>query len=111
MAACKTFPSGDMSPALLVATSDASMSALKTAAMEVLDRKTVELGANDYANSPQISVLPNRVNSPKGAPFNQQSFAIPTQLLLMTDGTNCFLVKEDTRELAHLKGIECRSIG
>lgn len=111
MSACKTFPSGDMAPALLASVNDTSIAAVKTAAMEVLDRDTVELGANDFAKSPSISILPKRANSPKGAPFNQQEFAIPTQLLLMTDGSNCFLVKEDTRKLAHVKGIECRSLG
>ena len=81
------------------------------AAAEILGKTTVTLGANDWANSPAVSVLPKRSNSPQGAPFNQQDFAIPTMLLLMTDGSNCFLVKEDTRELAHVKGVDCRAIG
>ena len=107
---CKTFPSGEMAPAALMAADDTSMLAVKTAAAEVLGRKTVKLGASDPVNSPAISVLPERSSSPAGAPFNQQDFAIPTQLLLMTDGTNCFLVKEDTRDLAHVKGVSCRAL-
>lgn len=100
-----------MTPALLASVDDASIAAVKTAAMDVLNRETVDLGANDFAKSPSISVLPKRANNPTGAPFNQQEFAIPMQLLLMTDGSNCFLVKEDTRELAHVKGVNCRSLG
>jgi len=111
LTACKTFPSGDMKPAALMSTDDGTMTAVKTAAAEVLGRKTVKLGASDYTQSPAISILPERAVSPAGAPFNQQDFAIPTMLLLMTDGKNCFLVKEDTRKLAHVKGIECRPLG
>jgi len=44
-ASCKTYPSGDMAPAALSATDETSMTAVKTAAAEVLGRKTVELGA------------------------------------------------------------------
>lgn len=110
-ASCKTYPSGDMAPAALSATDETSMTAVKTAAAEVLGRKTVELGANELTQSPHVSVLPERAFSPIGAPFNQQDFAIPTRLLLMTDGKNCFLVNEDTRDLAHVQGVICRPLG
>lgn len=111
LSSCKTFPSGDMAPAVLTSPSDTSLEAVELAAKEILNLKTVQLGSRDFANSPAISVLPKRAVSPPGAPFNQQDFAMPTILLLMTDGKNCFLVQEDTRKWAHLKGIDCRSIG
>lgn len=111
LSGCKTFPKGDMSPALLMQADASAESALATAAKEVLGRTNVQLGASDYKASPQISILPQRSNSPEGAPFNQQDFAKPTLLLLMTDGSNCFLVDEGTRKLAHVKGVECRPIG
>jgi hypothetical protein len=111
LTACKTYPKGDMKPAALMAADQTSMTAVKTAAAEVLERDSVQLGASDYTQSPAISILPERSGSPVGAPFNQQDFAMPTMLLLMTDGTNCFLVKEDTRKLAHVKGVSCRPLG
>ncbi len=110
-ASCKTYPSGDMTPAALASTDPSSMTAVKTAAAEVLGRKTVELGASELTRSPTVSVLPERAFSPIGAPYNQQSFVIPTRLLLMTDGKNCFLVNEDNRKLAHVKDVACRSLG
>jgi hypothetical protein len=94
-----------------MAADDPSMTALKAAAAKVVGRETVQLGASDYANSPAISILPERSSGQSGAPFNQQDFAIPTMLLLMTDGSNCFLVKEDTRDWAHVEGVNCRALG
>lgn len=97
-------------PAGLISADAASMTAVKTAAAEVLNKQTVKLGAVDLVNSPAVSILPERSNSPAGAPFNQRDFAIPTQLILMTDGVNCFLVKEDTRAIAQVKGVSCRAL-
>lgn len=111
LSSCKTFPKGDMAPAVLMSKNDLFVEAVKMAAAEILGMSTVTLGASDFTKSPSVSILPKRANSPTGAPFNQQDFAIPTQLLLMTDGTNCFLVKEDTRDIAQVKGVDCRAIG
>jgi len=97
-----------MVPAGLMSADTASMEAIKTAAAEVLNRTNVKLGAMDILNSPNVSILPERSYSQPGGPFDQRDFAIPTQLLLMTDGTNCFLVKQKTQDLAQVKGVACR---
>ncbi len=110
LSACGTVPSGDMAPAALLSADETTVSAVETAAGKVLRRETVKLGSSDFMNSPAVSVLPERSVSPAGAPFNQNDFAIPTLLLLMTDGSNCFLVKEDTRDWAHVAGVDCRAL-
>lgn len=109
-ASCQTTPSGEMTNAVLMATDEASMTAVKAAAGEIVGRKNVELGVSDFVNSSAISVLPKRSFNPTGSPFNQQDFAIPTQLILMTDGTNCFLLKEKTGEMAQVQGVACRPL-
>ena len=110
MSACQTVPSAEMVPASLTSADESSMSALKTAAAEVLKRQNVKLGAMDILNSPNVSILPERSYSQPGGPFDQRDFAIPTQLVLMTDGTNCFLMKQDTQDIAQVNGVQCRAL-
>ena len=110
VSACQTVPSGEMVPASLTSADESAMTALKTAAAEVLNRRTVKLGAMDILNSPNVSILPERSYSQPGGPFDQRDFAIPTQLVLMTDGTNCFLIKQNTRDIAQVNGVQCRAL-
>lgn len=110
MAACQTVPSGEMAAAALMSDDAVSMEALKSAAAQVMNKTKVKLGAMDILNSPNVTILPNRSYSQPGGPFDQRDFAIPTQLLLMTDGKNCFLVKQDTQEFAQVSGVQCRTL-
>ena len=110
LSGCKTVSKADMTPATLTKADRASMTAIKTAAAEVLGETSVALGASDLLNSSAVSVLPKRLAPVPGAPFSQQDFAIPTMLTLMTDGTNCYLVKDDTGEVVQVNDLSCRSV-
>ena len=110
LSGCNTVPKTEMTPAVLTQTNDTSMTAIKTAAAEVLGKTNIALGASDLLNSPTVSILPQRLAPIPGAPFSQHDFAVPTLLTLMTDGTNCFLVKEDTGEIIQMENVNCRPL-
>ena len=111
LSACETVPSvATMTPAVLASADDASLQQVKTAIAQMMDRKTVQLGANDYANSSTISVLPDRLRVPAGAPFSRHDFALPIKFDLMMDGANCYIVKQGTDNYIPLNGVSCRAV-
>lgn len=110
LSSCNTVPKPTMTPAALTSTDRTSMTAIKTAAAKVMGKTDVALGASDLLNSSSVSVLPRRLAPTPGAPFSQNDFAIPTLLTLMTDGSNCYLVKEDTGESVQIENLSCRAL-
>jgi len=76
----------------------------------MMKKSVIKLGTNDYANSSTISVLPDRLTAPAGAPFTQHDFALPIQFDIMSDGANCYIVKQGTDDYMPLDGVACRAL-
>ncbi|MBR9834300.1 MAG: hypothetical protein GYB42_03740 [Alphaproteobacteria bacterium] len=103
VSACQT--AGDPVPAVLQAGDEASLVALKARLAEALERSSVELGAGDVTASPVIAVLP-----PPPGPLEGNSPARPILFDIVTDGVDCFIVRQDTGEQFALEGVTCRTL-
>jgi len=107
---CSTVPSGQLAPAVLASADEGSLQVVKTTIAKMMNKNSVALGTNDYATSSTISVLPDRLRAPAGAPFSQHDFALPIQFDIMSDGENCYVVKQGTEDYIPLEGVDCRPI-
>ncbi|NQY13401.1 MAG: hypothetical protein HRT81_06015 [Henriciella sp.] len=101
LAACQHAPS--VTPAVLQDKDIDTMTALRAALAQSMDRATIELGAGDPTVTPSIAVLP-----PKPTTFETQSPALPTMFDLYMRGDDCFAMRRgDGAEIA-LEGVRCR---
>ena len=107
--ACQTTAATEAVPAVLVNTDSATMEQLKATLSVALKQNRVEFGATDWASS-TISVLPQRGQSPNGAPFHQQDFAIPKQFDVMMDANGCYLQQKGSETKIPLENIACRAV-
>lgn len=107
--ACQTTAASTPVPAVLVSTDTATMDKLKSTLSKALGQKTIMFGATDWTSS-TVSVLPQRGQSPSGAPFNQQDFAIPKQFDLMMDSGGCYLQQKGTDTTIPLENIACIAV-
>ncbi len=110
LSGCSTVPSSQVTPAVLASADETSLQVVKTAIAEMMGKSSVKLGTNDYAKSSTISVLPDRLRAPAGAPFTQNDFALPILFDLMMDGEKCYIVKQGTENYVPLDGVSCRAI-
>ena len=108
-AACQTTAQTTPVPATLVSTDTATLDRLKSTLSKALDQKLINFGATDWASS-TISVLPQRGQSPKGAPFSQQDFAIPKQFDVMMDANGCYLQQKGSETKIPLENIACKAV-
>ncbi|MEP6343196.1 MAG: hypothetical protein ABJ275_07765 [Maricaulaceae bacterium] len=109
MVACQTTAATEPVPAVLASIDSASMDKLKATLSAALNQKSIEFGATDWASS-TISVLPVRGQSPNGAPFHQQDFAIPKQFDLIMDASACYLMGRHDHVKIPLENIACRAL-
>lgn len=109
MAACQTTAATEPVPAVLASTDSTSMDKLKATLSAALNQQTIAFGATDWASS-TITVLPARGQSPKGAPFHQQDFAIPKQFNLMMDSAGCYLLERGKNTKIPLENITCQAL-
>ena len=107
---CSTVPSGQLAPAVLASADESSLAVVKTTIAQMMNKNSVKLGTNDYAKSSTISVLPDRLTAPAGAPFTQHDFALPIQFDIMSDGTYCYIVKKGTEDYIPLEGVDCQAL-
>lgn len=93
----------EATPAMLADTSDANLSALKSALAETMGHSRVDLGAGDLAQMTRVSVLP-----PALSPNDDRSPALPTYFdLMMRDGT-CVAVHSETKTETLLPNVTCQ---
>lgn len=110
LSGCATVPLDQLSPAVLASADEASLQQVKATIAQMMKKSVIKLGTNDYANSSTISVLPDRLTAPAGAPFTQHDFALPIQFDIMSDGANCYIVKQGTDDYMPLDGVACRAL-
>lgn len=108
--ACETMPSGAFAPAVLTSADEASLQVVKSTIAQMMGKNSVKLGTNNYASSSTISVLPDRLTAPAGAPFTQHDFALPIQFDVMMAGSKCYIVKQGTEDYVPLEGVSCRAV-
>lgn len=92
------------SPGVLTDTGAANITALKTALSEAVGRANIKLGAGDLDTATRVTVLP----PPRGK-YEMNSPAMPLHFEIVTDGADCWLVQQDTRQRFEAPGLSCKS--
>lgn len=98
---CASSP--EPNPAVLEASDDKTIAALKQQLGASLDRARIELGPGDLTQQSTISVLP-----PPLSPAETASPVTPTLFDLVLENETCVAVQRETGERIVLEGIRCR---
>lgn len=102
-AACQT--GGERVPATLENPDEATLADVKEVLSEALERTRIRLGPEDLGTSTSLSVLP-----PPLGPNETRSPAVPTHFDIVTNGSACFLVRQETGKSYRLDGISCQPV-
>ncbi|WP_300380184.1 hypothetical protein [Henriciella sp.] len=102
-AACQT--GGERVPATLTSPDEATLASVKEVLSDALGRARIRLGPEDLTASTSLSVLP-----PPLGPNETRSPAVPTHFDIVTNGSACFLVRQETGESYRLDGISCQPV-
>lgn len=92
-------------PATLTQMDDANVAALKSALADAMGRANFKLGANGDVPATQVTVLP----PPRGE-YEMNSPALPTHFDIVTNGTECWLIQQDTGEAFPAPGVRCKTL-
>lgn len=90
-------------PAVLNDMDEANTTALKSALAEAMGRANIKLGPQADGPLTQVTVLP----PPRGK-HEMNSTALPTHFDVVTNGTDCWLVRQDTRQTFPAPGVMCK---
>lgn len=97
----------DERPAIIVASGEESRSELKRAVSELLNGVEVMLADDALTESSVLVVERNRVRTLEGAPLSGRDLGRPERFRLVTTGTRCVLVHENSEARYELTETDC----
>lgn len=92
-------------PAHLANTSEANVTALKSALASAMGQAEIELGAGDLDQETRIAVLP-----PALSPRDDRSPALPTYFDLMMKEGSCVAIHAESKNETPLLDVACRAV-
>lgn len=101
LGACVSNPAPNQ-PATLGEMDDANTAALKAALANAMGRANIKLGPTGEPPVTHVTVLP----PPRGE-YEMNSPVLPTHFNIITDGTDCWLEKQDTGEIFPAPDVTC----
>lgn len=103
LSACQTGTA--MTPAMLETADESTLARIKAVLAEAVGRAYVQLGESDLTTGSTVTVLP-----PPLGPNETHSPAMPAVFELVTNGSDCFLVRQKTGESYALDGVSCVAV-
>lgn len=109
LAACKTTPSPEASPALLTQMDEGAKDALTLAVSKAVG-SNVTLAPDSFMKKSSVTIEPASVNKRDGRIIDGRTLERPSHVDLIMMGNNCYVVNRETGEKVSVQGVDCKPL-